>query len=146
MRDRQNGFTIIELVVVLSMFSIILGMAIVNLSELVNPVENGAASIMAFMKEARARALSTTSAYTVYPTSTRRVITEYGDTCSDASPVADGSLVIDLPSNVFLSDTTWSVCFDSRGFPDANVTVPVVDIYEGTRTVEIFLGGAVRVQ
>jgi hypothetical protein len=48
--------------------------------------------------------------------------------------------------NAFLTDIGWSVCFNSRGFPDANIVIPVSDSYSGNASVEVLLGGAVRVQ
>lgn len=143
---KEGGFTLLEMMAVLAIFTVLSGIAIINLKEFSKPAENGAAQLLGFMKQARARGLATTSAYFVLPTSSTRVITRYGVNCADAAPVADNSLTMDLPTGATLAATDWSICFTSRGLSDSNTTIVVNDNQAGTKVIEVLLGGGVRIQ
>ena len=54
-------------------------------------------------------------------------------------------MTIDLPANVALSDTSWSVCFNPRGLADSNVTITITYAGGGSQDIEVMLGGAVRI-
>ncbi|RIL06985.1 MAG: hypothetical protein DCC75_10380, partial [Proteobacteria bacterium] len=84
--------------------------------------------------------------YFLQPSSSSRLITLYGDNCADPSPTTDTGFLLNLPSGAYLTDTTWSICFNSRGFPDANIELGLQDQGGEQKTIEILLGGAVRVQ
>lgn len=144
--NRQSGFTLLEMMAVVAIFSVLSGIAIINLKEFSKPAENGAAQLLGFMKQSRARALSTTSAYFVLPTSSTHIITKYGLNCTDASPIVDSSLVMNLPTGASLAATNWSICFTSRGLSDSNTTIVVNDNQAGTKTLEVLLGGGIRIQ
>lgn len=145
-RDASElGFTIVELLVAFAIISVLSGIAIMNLNALSNSSENAAASLVGLLKQARARAIASTSAYFVVPTSTTSIVTRSGTTCSDASPVDDPTLTLQLPSGASLGATAWSVCFTSRGLSDSNTEVVVNDIHSHSRTVEVFLGGGVQI-
>ncbi len=141
----ESGFTLLEMMAVVAIFTVMSGIAIINLKEFSRPSENGAAQLLGFLKQARARALSTTSAYFVQPSTTTRIITKYGVNCSDASPVTDSTLVMNLPTGATLGATNWVICFTSRGLSDSNTTVDVNDA-QGSKTIEVLLGGGVRIQ
>lgn len=142
--NSEEGFTLIELCVVLSMTAIIMTIGISNLRTLENTLENAAAQVSSFMKLARSKAISTTSAYTLRPVSPFRIQSLVGSSCGDPAPVADATLVLDLPVGSSLQDTDWSVCFNSRGFPDQSLSIDLTDKDMRLRTVEIFLGGGIR--
>jgi prepilin-type N-terminal cleavage/methylation domain-containing protein len=139
----QAGYTLTELLVTMSLLSVMSGFAFVNLLDLSNPARSAASEISGFLKQARARALSTTSAYTVSASSTDTLTTTVGTTCS-AAQSAEPSLTLEL-DHADLSNVSWSICFTSRGFPDKNVVIPVTDDYSGSNSVEVLLGGAIRV-
>ncbi len=133
-----------ELLVTLAIAGIMIGIGTVNLMELSNPARTAANEIAVYLKRARAKALSTTSAYTLSASSSDTLVATYGNTCSSATQTADTELTLTL-DRADLTDTSWSICFTSRGFPDANVEIPVTDVYEGSNTVEVLLGGSIRV-
>jgi len=141
---QDRAFTLLELMAVLGLASIIGFICLHEFRPLSDPLRNGTAEVIAFMKQARAKAISTTSAYTVQPLSATRIGTVYASFCSDTETTADNSMVLDLPQGISLSDTDWSVCFSSRGLPDANVVIPLSAVRGGTNWIEVFLGGAVK--
>lgn len=141
----QEGFTLIELMVVMSISAILLGYSVLQLQELTRPAESAAAQVGSFFKAARAKALSTTSAYTVRPDSASRLVAESSTTCGATTSI-DQKLVLELPSFVLFTTVGWSVCFDSRGFPDTNLLVAVEDDFGEQHSIEVFLGGGVRVE
>ena len=139
----ESGFTLLELLVTISLAAVMTGFAVLNLKDLSNPALNAASDISGFLKLARSKALSTTSAYTISASSTDTLIATVGTTCS-AAQTPDPSMTLFL-ADASLTDITWTICFSSRGFPDANVSIPVVDVYAGANTVEILLGGSIRI-
>lgn len=141
-----RGFTLFELLIVLAVFGVLIGMAALNLRPLNSPLQTGTSQIMGFFKQARAKAIATTSAYKVEPASATRLITKYASSCSALTMTTDTDLTLDLPAGVSLTATDWSVCFNSRGVADGNITVTLTDSKAKTRTVEVFLGGGVRIQ
>lgn len=143
---RDRGFTLFELIASLGLFAIMMSIAISNLKDLDDPLQDGAAQVLSFLKKARARAISSTQAYFVSASSSTQIITEAGLNCSDAAPVADPLLVLDLPSSVSMTDTAWSFCFSSRGLADSNISIPLIDTDGYSKTIEVLLGGAARIQ
>ncbi len=146
LRSDARGFTIVECLVAMGLFMVLSGIAVMNLKELDDPVVNGSAQLAAFFKQVRAQAVSSTLAYTAVPVSGDRVETRYGSTCADTATTDDDSLVLELPTGASILDTDWTLCYSARGLPDGNLTVEVYDGGGNYRTVEVFLGGAVRVQ
>ena len=69
-RQDQKGFTLLELVFTCFMVATLMGSVIPSLSALKNPLNNDISSTLGFIKQVRARAISTTSASS---TSTRSI-------------------------------------------------------------------------
>ena len=143
--SEARGFGAIELLVVLGMVGIFMMMAVSNLHELDDPLLNSSAQLVGYLKQVRAKAFASTSAYTISPSSATQIQAEFSNKCSDAVKTADPKLTIDLPSGAFLSDTGWELCINSRGLPDQNLVMDLENYQSQTRQVEIMLGGAVRV-
>ena len=146
--NKEDGFSILEILVTFSMVGILTGIAVSNLRTLENPVFTGANQVMGFVKQARAKAIATTSAYTIYPSSSTTISARYGKTCADVDTIEDPKLSLELPDGAAFTDTTWSLCFASRGLPTENRQIYVSSLSDSTQTlgVEVYLGGAVRVQ
>lgn len=140
---RENaGFSVMELLLVVSITAIIGSTLISNYRELNDPLQNTTNQLVTQLKAARIKAISTTSSYMVQPISTSKVLFKYGNTCATAT-TTDDELTINFPTTVRLDDTTWSVCFSPRGLADASLDI---DVLEGgrLRIVEVMIGGSVR--
>jgi prepilin-type N-terminal cleavage/methylation domain-containing protein len=143
-RFAQGGFSLIELLVALMISAVLASMALGNLKELNDPLQNGSAQLAGFLKEVRAKALSQTVAYHVSASSTTKIITTYGNNCASVTTTADPQLTLKLPTGTSLSTTSFNFCFSSRGLSDQNVNIVIHDNI-GTKTVEVMLGGGVRI-
>lgn len=145
-RNHTHGFTVIEMLAVLGLVSVFSYIAVINLKEFNNPLVNASAQLVSFFKQIRAEAIAATSAVTIQPDSSTRIITLFGTTCSDPDPVADPQLTFEFEDGAYLTDTDWEFCFNSRGMPDANIEIDVRDAEGATKVVEVLLGGAARIQ
>ncbi len=143
--SEAGGFSLLEMIIVISLLGIVSGFAVLSLERMINPAESGAATAAHFMKEVRARAMSTTFSYRIRASDTRTIIAEFASSCDSASFTADEELILLLPDEVTMTDLSWSVCFSQRGFAEASESIPLEDLYGTEHTVQVFLGGAVRV-
>jgi len=146
MNPLERGFTMVEVLVVFALTAIMMGIAVSNLKELNSSSRDAASEIVAFLKEIRAKAISTTRAYTVSASGNDTLVARYASVCSDASPTLDSSARLELPAGTHLTNTAWTICFTSRGLADDAITIPVEDAQSRAETVEIVLGGAARIQ
>ena len=145
-RDNNcRGFNIFELITVMGLIAVIMGIVAYNLRELDNPLENGANQMRGFFKQVRAEAIASTSSYIVRPATGTEIETLRGTSCTDSAPVLDNRVSLELPTGATLSDTTWTFCYDSRGFPDGNIEIDLQDNVGQNKTVEVLHGGAVRI-
>lgn len=135
-----------EMLVVLLTISLLATTAIPSLAALKNPLDDGTNITMSILKQARAKAIATTSAYKISPTSNNHIKAEYLKNCSSNSATQDSKLALDMPQGVLLGATNWSICFDSRGFAQEAKNISLYDGSGKTKTLEIYLGGAVRIQ
>jgi prepilin-type N-terminal cleavage/methylation domain-containing protein len=139
----QQGFTVLEVLTTLGIAGIIMGTAAANLNSLGNSPANPANQLVGYVKQVRAKALSSTRAYVIAPISPTQIGASYADNCRSPTFTADGPLRITLTSNAILTDTSWSVCITSRGLTTSSMIVPISKGSE-TQQVEIALGGGVR--
>jgi prepilin-type N-terminal cleavage/methylation domain-containing protein len=140
----ERAFSLFELMATMAVMGIAAGTVISNYRELNDPLQNSANQIVTQMKHARIKAIATTSAYLVQPTSANTIEFRYGATCAN-TPTTDTALALELDPGVSLADTNWSLCFSSRGLSDTSLDL---DVLEGTRLriVEILIGGSIRVK
>ncbi len=139
----ERGFSILELLTVLSVMGVLSGIAAFGFRELERPANNAATLLASTFKQARARALSSTTPFTVTASSSTHVIVTYGTSCS-AGQTTDTTLDLELPRGAYMNDTAWSVCFNTRGLADTSLSIGVSDGGE-SKQVEVVLGGATRV-
>lgn len=146
-RARQaTGSTLVELLAVVAIVGISVVAAALYLKPFEAPVESGATQVAALLRLARSRAMATTSAYRVYPSTADQIRADFAPSCGAATWTNDAELGIDLPRDVTTTSTAWAVCFNSRGVSTNNVTVSIAHADYGTEQIEVLLGGAVRVQ
>jgi len=143
--SRAEGATFVELLVVLTLLGLVAGATAIYLKPMETSTRDGALQVEGFFKEARFKAMATTSAYRVRPETSSRLIAETAASCSSATWTADSSVSSDLPRDVTLGDTAWSLCFNSRGIASQNVTLTVQQAGRPTRIVEVLLGGTARI-
>lgn len=132
------------MLVTLGLFGVLTLIAVQQLKDLDVAIVNASAELQGFFKQVRARAISTTSAYTVTPISSTEISTSYSTSCTSETTTADPQMVVELPLGAYLRSTDWSICYSPRGLPDDNIQIEVYDDDGVTKTVEVYLGGAVR--
>jgi Tfp pilus assembly protein FimT len=147
----QKGISILELLVTLGVLSIVLGIAAINLRPLSNDASNAANELSGFLRQARARAMTTTSAVRIIYDAQTRLRTARANTCNTAAGNwADETLVHTLNEGARITDSWTSghviVCFNSRGISSENVTVNLRDRENRLARVEILLGGGVEIR
>lgn len=141
----QHGFSMTELLVVLAIMGLSAAIGSLYLDPMSTPIESGAVQLEGFFRQARLRAMATTSAHRVKPTDGSNLMVETASNCSATTWTTSGDLVQELPSGVTMTDTSWSVCFSSRGISLNNVTVTLTHSKYGTRDIEVLLGGTTRI-
>jgi prepilin-type N-terminal cleavage/methylation domain-containing protein len=140
----EQGFSLFELVIVVAIISIFLGTAGLEMMKLENKAQNGANELSGFLKRTRAKALATTNAYTITPLSGSSLKTSYATSCSDTNLTDDVDLTLSLPSGAAMTNTSWSICYSTRGLSNTSVDIPISDT-EGTATVRVVLGGGIKI-
>lgn len=142
---RQSGASLVEVLVVLAIVGLALSATAMNLEPMESPLQSGCSTVQAFLREARVKAIASTSAYRVSPQGSRTLTAEYAPACSETSWTPDASMALELPDGVSMTPTTWAVCFGARGLSTDNVVITLSHAAHGTERVEILVGGMTRV-
>jgi len=142
---KQSGASLIEILVVLAIVGIAATIMALNLRAAEAPLQTAARLTEGFILQARSTAIATTSAYRIVPDGSQRLVMEYAADCDDATWITEDHTVLELPRDVNLTSTAWSVCFTRRGLAAANVFVTLTHPDLGTRRIEVLLGGGTRV-
>ena len=139
----SKGFSVVELIAVLGLMTVLCGIAVFKYKDLGNPQNAAAMEVMTFIKQTRSKAIASTWAYTIKPSSLSKIDATYGSSCT-AAQTPDPQLSLKMPNGSSLTSTTWSICYEARGLSrnavDIGVSQPT-----GSKTVQVVLGGAVRV-
>lgn len=141
----MRGYSLLELLATLGLVTVMLGIGITQINKMNITAENGASELSSFLKQARAKAISSTLAYQISPAGSSRVITEYANNCESGTWTADPALSLNLPNGVSLLSTSWTLCINARGLPTTNETISLRDLDSQVKNVELLLGGAIRV-
>jgi len=144
-KNGERGTSLVELLAVLAIVGLALGASTAFLKPAEAPLETGAVLLEGFFTRARARAMATTSAYRVSATDTTSIVADYATNCSAATWTSEERMDLDLPDEVTLADTSWTVCFTSRGAAAANVVITLNHPRTGSAQVEVFRGGSARI-
>ena len=142
--NTKKGFTLIEILVSVSLLSVLSYVAVLNLKEFYNPLDTASIQIQSHYKLVRSSAIANTKAYLYQPLSDTQIQISSRETCNSGSWTIDPTLALTLIDGAVLNSTEWFVCINSRGFPDANVVFQLDDQDGKTKNIEIFLGGGIE--
>jgi len=142
----QKGFSLINLAVTVSLIGILSSIAISNMKEINDPLVDASFQVTHFVRKARSEAISDTVSIQIAPISSYRIGAWSSPTSCSSTMTPVNDLFLNLPSGSNLSSTAWSICFSQRGLANSNITFNIRNTAGDTRTVEIALGGGVRIQ
>ena len=143
-RRRSSGFSLIELLVTMSILAIGLSVAALNLKPFGDPLGTASEGISNTLVRARARAMSTTSAFRVRSINATTVVVERGSRCTDANwaPVPEFGFTLTQKTQ---TTQGWNVCFDSKGIAQpTGGGITVTDQKNRTQNLVVLLAGGVR--
>lgn len=141
----ETGASLPEVLTIIALMAIALGAAFMYLTPASAPLQAGTVLVEGTFRQARLRAIATTSAYRVVPDGDDFLRTETSGNCSDTTWTEVDGAGVELPDGVSMSDTTWIVCFTSRGISTDNLTITLSHADYGTSQVEVLIGGTTRV-
>lgn len=138
------GMSLIELSVVLGLLVVVLGLATISLRSMEAPLVRAGHMLDGIVKQTRSMAMSGTTAQRLRPINGDRLVVEHAPSCSSMAWTLDPRMELELPRGVALSDTAWSVCFDSRGIASDNIMLTLNHEDFASRQFEILKGGLLR--
>jgi hypothetical protein len=136
--------SLVEALAVMAILSVGLTAATIRLQAAATPVETGALLVEGFLRQARARAIATTSAFRVFPDA-GGLATESASNCASTDWTPEPRLTLELPQGTSIAETVWTVCFTSRGVTTDTLTLTLVHPELASRRVEVFYGGSTRI-
>ncbi|TVP75468.1 MAG: prepilin-type N-terminal cleavage/methylation domain-containing protein [Gemmatimonadales bacterium] len=146
--DPRAGFTLLELVVVMAILGLVAAIGAANFRGLENHLGNSVSELTSYTSQVRSRALTTTSAYRIVIRSGTVLGAESARSCNSSADEweEDDRLTLRLRGEVTLDvdgdDDGIVTCFNPRGVGSLSPTLVLVDTDGETRTLELFLGGA----
>ena len=143
-RAGSAGWSMVELLVAMVVLTVLLGFGAVYLRPLERPLENAGGLLEGFVGQAQARAIASTKVHRVRPITADSLVVEHAESCSAGAWVLDPELRLELPRDVALAATDWSVCFDSRGIASDNIVVTLNHPDHEPVQLEVLKGGTLR--
>lgn len=147
---RKNGYTVVEMIIVMVIISVVGGVAVSYLP-LRQSLQSGTSQMEAYVRQVRAKAMSTTSAYRIVKVNNTTLSGQFAARCTDSTWTTDNQLRLvynandtDVQVTVPSGNNVVIVCFTSRGLATSNPTITLRDSRNVTRNVEILLGGGIR--
>ena len=142
--SRPGGFSSLELLTVLALIGMLVAIGALSVAQMATPLEAAGDTLTAMIEQTRSKAIYTTRVHRVRPLSDDRLIVEYAGSCSSVSWTYDAAITLELPRQVTLADTSWSVCFNRRGLSSTNLVIELQHPDNGRRELELFKGGVMR--
>ncbi len=143
-RAVASGMSLVELLAVLAIMGLVLGMAPLLLQPFEQPLRTGGQLLEGLIRQTRARAAATMTVHRIRPATSDTLIVETAASCSSGTWTPQPELSLALPRGVNLTDTTWSICFGSRGTATTSQTMTLTHAEQGTLQLEVLVGGLVR--
>ncbi len=140
----SRGMTLVEVLAVLAITAVFLTASAVYLRPFETPLRTGAQLVEGMMKQARAKAIASTTAHRVRPFNRTTLVVESARSCSSAAWTFDPRMEVVLPVGVNLQETAWTVCFTSRGIASENLFMTLSHEQFGTQRLELLKGGAIK--
>jgi prepilin-type N-terminal cleavage/methylation domain-containing protein len=143
---RFGGVTLLELLVAVTLLGIVFTIGAVYLTPMEAPLRTAASLVESALRQTRARAIATTTMHRIRPQGDDRLLVERATSCSapESEWVPVPELAVQLPSQVWIEETVWSVCFSTRGIADGNVRLTLHHPQFGSRQIEVLKGGVMR--
>ncbi len=142
--SRSSGFSAVELLVAMALLAILVGIGALYLAPMATPLESAGSTLTAMIEQTRSKAIYTTRVHRLRPLSSDHLIVEYANSCGSGSWTYDPAISLELPRQVTLTETDWSVCFDRRGLSSVNLIITLHHPDRGVRELELFKGGVMR--
>nr|WP_243093763.1 prepilin-type N-terminal cleavage/methylation domain-containing protein [Thermus thalpophilus] len=149
-----RGISLLELLVALAVLGIAGSIAALNLRPLYNPLQDSVSRTEGYLKQVRAKAMATTSAYRISLRQDGKGLeASYANKCNASTFTTDLQLRLELPTEVTISirPAGASLCFNSRGLlvlinggnPPQEPTLTLQDNRGRVATLAVLLGGGV---
>lgn len=133
------------MITTLALIGILMGLAAANIKGMENPLADASFQVSHFMRLARSRAISQTISIRIEPASSTELIAFSAESCDDDMDLIE-NFDLTLPEGAVLADTDWEVCFTQRGLSDTNLLFVLQNQKGKERSIEIALGGGVRIE
>lgn len=153
MHGNLRGLSLVELLVTLAVIGIALSIAALNLRPLGNDLQNATTEVASNLKQLRAKAMSTTSAYRLVYRSPTTLEAQWAKSCSATTWTTEARLNVELREDIRFTTPAQSttpgtslVCFNSRGQSTQSLSLTLKDEKSRSRQVQVFLGGGVVIQ
>ncbi|MGB7416692.1 MAG: type II secretion system protein [Thermosynechococcaceae cyanobacterium] len=152
----DQGFSLIEIIAVTTIVGVLAAMSAPSIQFGSQPLTDTNSRITANLKLIRAKAMAQTSAYRIRPISANQLVIERAQNCSATADwsrdpgFADEDLTLDndveiltvTENSLTALTTAWSLCYDSRGMADKNLTLTLSD-GDDQNVIEVFPGGTI---
>ena len=139
----EKGFSLLELIVCCGIIAILSLAAAANLSVIHSPLADNTLKLHHHLKLVRSRAIAQTTTIRLVPNTNKTVKAYQGKNCSLATnPYPRYNLNFD--TGIYLSDTSWELCFTPRGATNAHVSLSLVNPQGESKMIEVSRGGGTR--